>query len=89
MRTPEEDDPHYALYDFDRSEHTMVILDWNGVSGINKFVAHHHSDGDNKPSSILINGRGRFEAFNNDSDTFYTPYARFEVEQVRVLLECI
>lgn len=53
------------------------------MAGINKFVAHHHSDGDNKPTSLLINGRGRFEAFNSDNETYYTPYARFKVEQVR------
>lgn len=82
VRTPEEHDPHYALYDFDLYEHTLIILDWDEMSGISKFIAHHHSDGDNKPSSILINGRGRFETFSKDNETYYTPYARFKVEQV-------
>lgn len=81
MRTPEELDPHYSLYDFDLSEHKLVILDWDGDSGISKFVAHHHSDGDNKPSSILVNGRGRFEGFAVDDATRFTPYAQFRVEQ--------
>jgi FtsP/CotA-like multicopper oxidase with cupredoxin domain len=30
------------------------------VSGVSKFTAHHHGSGDNKPSNILINGRGKY-----------------------------
>lgn len=51
---------HENLYDFDMSEHLMITNDWTHVSGVSKFTAHHHGSGDNKPSNILINGRGKY-----------------------------
>lgn len=82
VRTPEELDPHYNLYDYDLSEHSAIILDWGGTNGLSKFLPHHHSNGDNKPSSILVNGLGRFEEFNSENSTLFIPSARFVVEQV-------
>lgn len=79
---PEDIDPHCKLYDYDLSSHVNIILDWTIETGITKFVAHHHSDGDNKPSSILVNGLGRFQEFKDGNNTLYAPTARFFVEQV-------
>ncbi|KAF5305483.1 hypothetical protein FQA39_LY01574 [Lamprigera yunnana] len=82
VRTPEEDDPHFDLYDYDLSSHTVIILDWGPEIGLAKFIAHHHSNGDNKAENILVNGLGRFKKFNtNNNETIYTPTARFLVER--------
>lgn len=83
MRIPEESDPHCDLYDYDLSSHSLIILDWTATSGMEKFLAHHHSNGNNKPSSILVNGLGRYEKFVNvDNGTIYSPLARFSVQRV-------
>ncbi|XP_019874659.2 uncharacterized protein LOC109602679 [Aethina tumida] len=56
VRQPAEDDAHAGLYDNDNS--LMTIIDWDAEIGMKKFVSHHHSIGDNKPSTLLINGLG-------------------------------
>lgn len=91
MRVPKEVDPHRDLYDYDLSSHIMTMLDWGVETGNQKFVAHHHSNGDNKPTSILVNGLGKFETFNFTNQTEELPIARFTVEQVgiRNILPCI
>lgn len=82
VRTPEEDDPHSDLYDYDLSAHTVIVLDWGPETGLAKFIAHHHSDGDNKGEDILVNGMGQFKEFSQDNNaTVYTPTARFLVER--------
>lgn len=53
-------DVHENLYDFDMTEHILITIDWVHVPGVSKFTAHHHGSGDNKPSNILINGRGKY-----------------------------
>lgn len=75
-------DPHQELYDYDLSSHIITILDWGEETGNEKFIAHHHSNGDNKPSSILVNGLGRFKMFNFTNQTEEFPVARFTVKQV-------
>ncbi|KAH8376771.1 hypothetical protein KR093_001265, partial [Drosophila rubida] len=60
IRRPKQLDPHGGLYDFDLSEHVLVVQDWIHEPGANIFAFHHHSSGDNKPHNILINGRGRY-----------------------------
>lgn len=83
VKVPEENDPHSHLYDYDLSEHVMTIIDWVTQLGTEVFLSHHHNDGDNKPPTILINGLGRFQEFQNASNaSIYTPPARFKVEQV-------
>lgn len=83
VRVPEEKDPHCDLYDFDLNEHVIILLDWGQEHGLQKFIAHHHSDGDNKPQTLLVNGLGRYESFKDDNnETIYIPTARFVVEQV-------
>lgn len=53
-------DVHENLFDFDMTEHILITIDWTHVTGVSKFTAHHHGTGDNKPSNILINGRGKY-----------------------------
>lgn len=85
VRVPEKMDPHCDLYDFDLNEHVMMLLDWGREHALEKFIAHHHSDGDNKPQTLLINGLGRNKLINKNNQTIYTPVARFLVEQVSYL----
>ncbi|KAH8293300.1 hypothetical protein KR018_012343, partial [Drosophila ironensis] len=60
IRKPKSAEPHGGLYDFDLSEHVMVVQDWIHEPGVSIFSYHHHSRGDNKPHNLLINGRGRY-----------------------------
>ncbi|CAG9861309.1 unnamed protein product [Phyllotreta striolata] len=82
VRVPEEKDPHIGLYDYDLTDHVMVLADWASQLGTEVFMSHHHNDGDNKPPTMLVNGLGRFREFNGTGDgPIYTPSARFSVEQ--------
>lgn len=66
-----------------RSEHVMIVTDWIHELSIDMFTEHHHSIGDNKPPTLLINGVGRFRVFNDTAiKTKYMKTARFDVEQV-------
>ncbi|GAB0095780.1 Multicopper oxidase [Sergentomyia squamirostris] len=60
VRLPRSEDVHAKLYDHDEPKHLMVLQDWTTVTGISMFNAFHHSNGDNKPQNILINGKGRW-----------------------------
>lgn len=83
VREPAELNPHIDLYDYDLSEHVIVAHDWIEMSGIDKFLYFYHSAGDNKPTNILVNGKGRYEEFtSDDGTTIYTPLARFVVDEV-------
>ncbi len=83
----EKDNVHIGKYDYDLAEHVIVLNDWLHETSINKFAGHHHSDGDNKPNSMLINGKGVFKKFiitnNNSSIELQTPRERFYVEYGR------
>nr|CAH7745046.1 unnamed protein product [Callosobruchus chinensis] len=82
VKQPEEQDPVSQFYDFDLPQHVMMIIDWEKPSSMDKFLAHHHNGDDNKPTTLLINGLGRFKEFNTDiNETIYTPMERFNVEQ--------
>ncbi|XP_067620744.1 uncharacterized protein Mco1 [Eurosta solidaginis] len=60
VRRPHNMEPHGHLYDFDLSEHKMILQDWVHEAGVSVFASHHHSRGDNKPVNLLVNGRGRY-----------------------------
>jgi FtsP/CotA-like multicopper oxidase with cupredoxin domain len=69
------------LYDYDLVEHIITVNDWINETALTKFISHHHNDGDNKPTSILINGKGAFHKFiTQNGDTFTTPRAQFSVK---------
>ena len=58
----------------------ITLIDWLNNTSIEKFAGHHHNDGNNKPNSILINGKGALESFKNQVQT---PKATFTVESVK------
>lgn len=70
------------LYDFDLSEHIMSVNDWINNTAITKFANHIHADGNNKPDSLLINGRGSYFKFTtHNGSSFQTLRAQFKVKQ--------
>lgn len=77
-RTPKIDQLR-NLYDYD--EHVMIISDWDHEMGLTKFLGHYHSDGDNKPPNLIINGLGRF--LNYDKFLSNMPLATFNVKKVK------
>ncbi|XP_033096053.1 laccase-1-like [Anneissia japonica] len=75
-------DANYLLYDYDLSEHIMLVHDWLDQITVVKFSAHHHDDGSNKPESVLINGKGkRQEQTNDQGQTKFTPRETFRVKK--------
>ena len=90
VRQYDEKNSLLNLYDFDLVEHIITVNDWINETSITKFISHHHNDGDNKPTSILINGKGAFHKFITQSgDTFTTPRAQFSVFPRNVLLKLL
>ncbi|XP_015589578.1 L-ascorbate oxidase isoform X2 [Cephus cinctus] len=80
IRVPPSKDHHKDLYDFD--EHNMLIQDWGHLSSTEKFLAHHHSNGDNKSPNLLVNGLGRYLQLQDANGTVIDmPAATFLVKQ--------
>ncbi|XP_012286272.1 laccase-4 isoform X2 [Orussus abietinus] len=80
VRVPPSRDHHKDLYDYD--EHNLVILDWLHESGVEKFLAHHHANGDNKSPNLLVNGLGRFKPIQSENGTLVDmPVAVVSVKQ--------
>lgn len=80
-RTPKRDQLR-NLYDYD--EHNVLISDWDHELGIDKFLAHYHGIGDNKPPNLLVNGLGRFiDLPKRNGQSAVMPTAVFQVKQVR------
>lgn len=46
------------VYRADSYDHILFIQDWKHETGVTSFNSFHHSIGDNKPTNILINGKG-------------------------------
>lgn len=71
----------------------MQILDWDDKLGVDKFLAHHHANGNNKPKTLLVNGRGHFHQFQDVNfstrNVTYSPAATFTVQQVPWFLKII
>jgi L-ascorbate oxidase len=80
VRQYNKDNVHANKYNFDLPEHVIVLNDWINETSISKFSAHHHNDGDNKPSSILINGKGVLGQMNKSGEIYVTPRAEFRVK---------
>ncbi|XP_071124881.1 uncharacterized protein [Mytilus edulis] len=82
-QTPEQD-PQYSMYDIDTPEYTVIINDWLTELSINKFAHHYLADGDNKPASMLINGKGAFQKFTTRTGgEVYTPFEVFTIDSGR------
>ena len=69
-------------YDYDLPEHKMLLSDWLDRPVLDKFIAHHHSNGNNKPEAFLINGKGKRQGFLDpvSNKTIYTEREVFTVE---------
>ncbi|KAK3090802.1 hypothetical protein FSP39_014772 [Pinctada imbricata] len=84
VREPKEQDSHLGFYDLDLPEHTLLVNDWLVELAIERFANHHHATGDNKPASMLINGKGVFAKKTNDrNETSTTPYHEVKVQRGR------
>ncbi|XP_069128829.1 uncharacterized protein [Argopecten irradians] len=85
VRQVAEREVHHGLYDYDLPEHTMLVNDWLMELAVERFANHHHAYGDNKPASMLINGKGahRFFYDNEQHENITTPYEVFNVEHGR------
>lgn len=86
VRVPLANDSFSDLFDYDLPEHTLIVTDWTHTSGLHKFVAHHHSSGDNKAENILVNGKGRFKEFEDEyGNIIFTPVDKYNVKQVSAI----
>ena len=54
----EPNDINSNLYDYDLSEHVIVVNDWTKEILLTKYQQFLYSDGDERIDGILINGRG-------------------------------
>ena len=77
----ENDNPYLETYHYDLPEHVITVNDWINETSIAKFSGHHHNDGNNKPNTILINGKGVLNDFNLNGTRIQTPRATFYVEK--------
>ncbi|XP_055883560.1 uncharacterized protein LOC129925978 [Biomphalaria glabrata] len=81
IRRPPSREPQYLLYDYDLTDHVIIVNDWLAEMTVNRFAAHHHDSGDNKPELMLINGRGQYREFKDSNGTsLFTPRATFTVK---------
>lgn len=64
-------DSQAALYDEDLSEHMILATDWSHSLITAVFSGHHHARVDNKPPTLMVNGRGLYGS----------PPASFTVQQ--------
>jgi len=60
-------EPMFHQYDYDLPEHTFLVHDWFVRETAATFAKHHHSDGTNKPESMLINGKGVYQTITDPS----------------------
>ncbi|KAH9505403.1 hypothetical protein Btru_057180 [Bulinus truncatus] len=82
IRQPPSREVHKDRYDFDLPEHVVVVNDWWQRDSPSSFAQHHHSNGDNKPSTVLINGKGEYvKTFNATTGlNITTPRETFTVK---------
>ncbi len=80
FRQAAEADRNSYLYDYDLPEHVVLVHDWLDDMTMVKFAGHHFDNGNNRPESILINGKGKREqVVNEDGNTAYTAREVFKV----------
>ncbi|XP_059140381.1 uncharacterized protein LOC131928383 [Physella acuta] len=81
VRLPEVNEPYHLLYDFDLSEHVILINDWTVDMMTNRLAKYVHFDYDNKPKQMFINGRGEYQGYLNKTtnETTFTPRSSFTV----------
>ncbi|XP_014604884.1 PREDICTED: L-ascorbate oxidase-like isoform X2 [Polistes canadensis] len=81
VRAPPSKNWHKDSYDVD--EFTLTLYDWTHNMGTDMFLAHHHSNGNNKPINLLVNSLGRYKSNNSDIDaiSMKMPLTTFTVKQ--------
>lgn len=84
VRQNRENEKLSHLYDYDLSEHVIVMNDWYDSPIAYSFALHVHTDRTrfNWADSILINGRGTLSPkvnFTLDSKNYSLPNAAFRV----------
>ncbi|XP_033096052.1 laccase-like [Anneissia japonica] len=82
VRKARENEKIAEFYDFDLSEHVMIVSDWTPYVGLQTYLAQ--TTASTLPpitqQTILINGRGRGREFTDDEgNVFYTPRSVFHV----------
>lgn len=71
------------LYDHDRYDHVMSVIDWMMQEGDDGLVEMYHFRARVRPETILINGLGRYRPFRSlNGSQVFTPSAIFKVTQV-------
>ena len=82
VRQPRAVEHNNDTYDYDLPEHAMLLTDWLDSPVLDKFIAHHYSNGNNKPEAFLINGKGKRQGFVDSvsNKTIYTDREVFTVE---------
>ncbi|XP_065577924.1 uncharacterized protein LOC136038621 isoform X2 [Artemia franciscana] len=75
IRQPE--DPHKDLYDFDLSEHVLIVDDWLEDLSMTRYASAHHGEGHFSSGTILVNGKGR--NYSEGGAEVQTPLSRFTV----------
>ncbi|XP_046822768.1 laccase-1-like [Vespa crabro] len=81
VRAPPSKNWHKDLYDVD--EFTLTLYDWTHQMSTDIFLAHHHSNGDNKPRNLIVNNLGRYKSNMNDTNKISTtmPLTTFRVKK--------
>ncbi|XP_032673769.1 laccase-4-like [Odontomachus brunneus] len=69
VRKPPEEDYHSHLYDYDLSNHVIIINDWMHNQAINYFPGRRFSNIGQLPDTILINGKGQFTDLQTGNTT--------------------
>ena len=81
VRKYEDKNPFLSKYDYDLQEHIIILNDWVNETTVSKFTNYHHNEGNNKPTSILINGKGSAFRFTDKNGNIHeTPRAQFNVK---------
>ncbi|CAL4125286.1 unnamed protein product, partial [Meganyctiphanes norvegica] len=84
VRSSKESDPLSEHYDEDDPNHVFMLTDWLEKLGIDKFVNHHHTEHDNKPYNILVNGIGKYKPLiNSKGEKAFTPVQEIAVKKGR------
>ncbi|XP_064639307.1 uncharacterized protein LOC135494912 [Lineus longissimus] len=81
IRNKPSRDPNYNTYDYDLPEHVIIVHDWLKEMIVASFAHQHHAGGDNKPKSMLINGKGAYEKYTVGGKDVYTPMETFSVKK--------
>lgn len=82
VRVP--DDQNVKYYDYDLSDHFMMVTDWINRSGEPLFYEMYHGGDSYIPylTTILVNGRAQLHPFEAPNGTIvYTPLAEFHVKR--------